>query len=181
MSGTIVDSITKKKFPRAMAGEGGDPNFFMTGVITLRNAAAALAAQGVTAIGSPIITGLPALTNYRVGDYVCVSLGFPSATAHYQIIAKTASTLTLDTDAVTVQAAAVVSLPVNALPLDKDFGTLEGIMFTPNGGYIFDYDHSTDLLLVYGAWATHSDEIPLEPITAKDLGALVIRYIAWGS
>lgn len=180
MAGTIVDSITKKKFPRAMVGEGGTPHFFMTGLITLRNAAAALAGQGVTVVGSPIITGLPALTNYRVGDWVCVSLGFASTTVHYQIIAKTSSTLTLNVNAITVQTAAVVSLPVNALPF-PEFDTLEGIMFSPNGGYVIDYDHSTDLLLVYGAWGTHGDEKPLESITAKDLGALVIRYIAWGS
>lgn len=181
MAGTIVDTITKKKFPRAMVGEGGDPQFLMTGVITLRNAAAALAGQGVTVVGSPIITGLPSLTNYRVGDYVTVSLGFPSTTVHYEILAKTSDTLTLDTDAITVQTAAVVALPVNALPLNKDFGTLEGIVLSPASGYVFDYDYSTRLFIVYGAWATHADEKPLESITAKDLGALVVRYIAWGS
>ena len=183
MAGTLVNTITKHKYSLGPSSEGGDRLKVMTGIITLKNAVADLAAQGVTAIGSPIITGLPTLTGFEVGDYVKVSLGFPSATAAYKILAKTAATLTLDTDATSVQTAAVVSqADLQVLDLSDDFPTLEGINMNPNGGYLFDYVYATKKFIVYGQAtdAAHTAKDPFIAITAKDLGVLVIRYMAWG-
>lgn len=187
MAGTLVDTITKHKFSRAMFDEGGNPHVFMTGIITLKNAVADLAAQGVTAIGSPIITGLPALTGYEVGDYVKVSLGFPSATAAYKILAKTDvvtandATLTLDTNATSVQTAAVVSqADLQVLDLREEIPTVQGIIMNPNGGYVFDYDYTNRKFIVYVVNATPGAGDPLEALTGTDIGALTINYIAWG-
>jgi len=187
MAGTLVDKITKHKFNRAFFDEGGTPHICMTGIITLKDAVADLAAQGVTEVGSPIITGLPALTGYEVGDYVKVSLGFPSAVAAYKILAKTDvvvaddATLTLDTNATSVTAAAVVSqADLQVLDLSKDIPTLEGIVMNPNGGYVFDYDYTNKKFIVYVVNATPGAGDPLEALTASDIGALTINYIAWG-
>jgi len=187
MAGTLVDTITKRKFNFGPADPGGMRMVLMSGVITLKNAVADLAGQGVTAIGSPIITGLPALTGFEVGDYVKVSLGFPSATAAYKILAKTDvvvandATLTLDTDATTVQTLAVVSqADLQVLDLREDIPALEGIKIDSNGGYVFDYDYTNRKFIVYGAEATPGAKKPHEAVTAKDLGALTPHYLAWG-
>jgi len=187
MAGTLINKITKHKYSSGPSDEGGDRLKVMTGLITLKNAVADLAAQGVTAIDSPIITGLPDLAGYEVGDYVKVSLGFPSATAAYKILAKTDvvvaddATLTLDTDATSVQTAAVVSqADLQVLDLSEDFPTLEGIVMNPNGGYVFDYDYTNKKFIAYAMTTTPADKDPLVAVTAKDLGVLTIHYMAWG-
>ena len=180
MAGTLVDTITKIKFPRAMFDEGGTPRICMTGVITLRNAAANLTG-GITTAGSPIITGLTTTSNWRVGDYVTVDKGLPVAPACYKILAVGATTLTLDTNADTSETAVtVVQAAIHKLDLSDHIPTLEWINLTPGGGYIFDYDHTNKKFIVYGAEASAGDEKPHEPITTKDLGAVVVRYFAVG-
>ena len=180
MAGTLVDTITKIKFPRAVFDEGGTPRISMTGVITLRNAAANLTG-GITTAGSPIVTGLTTTSNWRVGDYVTVDKGLPVAPACYKVLAVGATTLTLDTNAVTSETAVtVVQAAIQKLDLSDHIPTLEGIVLNPNGGYVIDYDYTNKKFIVYGAWATHGDEKPLEAMTTKDIGALVIRYFAWG-
>lgn len=180
MAGTLVDTITKHKFPRAVFDEGGNPHIFMTGIITLRNAAANLTG-GITTAGSPIITGLTTTSSWRVGDYVTVDKGLPATPACYKILAVAATTLTIDTNAATSETAVtVVQAAIQKLDLSEEIPILEGINLSPNGGYVFDYDHTNKKFIVYGAWATHGDEKPLEPITTKDIGALVVYYLAWG-
>jgi len=135
MAGTLVNTVTKHKYSLGPSSEGGDRLKVMTGLITLKDAEADLAAQGVTAIDSPIITGLPDLAGFEVGDYVKVSLGFPSATAAYKILAKTDvvtaddATLTLDTNATSVQTAAVVSqADLQVLDLSEDLPLLKELL-----------------------------------------------------
>jgi len=180
MAGTLLDTITKRKFNFGPADPGGKRMVLMSGAITLRNAVANLTG-GVTTVGSPIITGLTTTSNWRVGDYVTVDKGLPVAPACYKILAVAATTLTLDTDAVTSETAVtVVQAAIQKIDLSSDIPTLEGIVLSPSGGYVFDYTYTTKKFIVYGAWATHADEKPLEPITTKDIGALVVQYLAWG-
>lgn len=179
MAGTLVDTITKHKFSRAMFDEGGTPHIEMTGIITLKDATANLT-DGVTVKDSPIVT-FAATTGFEVGDYVTLDKGFPSTTDAYKIIAKSATTLTLDTDATSAETAVTVSMiDIQMLDLREDIPTLQGIVMNPNGGYLFDYDYTNRKFIVYGQATTPTAGNPLDAVTSKDLGALTIHYKAWG-
>lgn len=179
MPGTLVDTITKHKFSRAMFDEGGTPHVFMTGIITLRDATANLT-SGATTVGLATVT-VASTTGFRVGDYVTVSLGFPSTTTPYKILTVTATVLTLDTLATSDQTAAVVSMiDVQVLDLREEIPTVQGIVMNPSGGYVFDYDYTNRKFIVYAMKTTPAAKDPLVAVTGKALGVLTIHYIAWG-
>jgi len=180
MAGTLIDTVTKHRFNFGPADPGGQRMVGVMGLITLRNAAANLTG-GITTAGSPIVTGLTTTAYWRVGDYVTLDKGFPVAPASYKVIGVAATTLTLDTDADTSETAVtVVQAAIQKFDLSDMIPTLEKIIMDPNGGYVFDYDYTNKKFIVYGAWATHADEKPLEAITTKDLGALTVKYVALG-
>jgi len=179
MPGTLVDTITKHKFSRAMFDEGGTPHVFMTGVITLRDAVADITASTNTTIGSPIIT-YAATTGFEVGDYVTLSLGFPSAVTPYKIIAKTATTLTVNVNATSAAQPVTSQIDVQVIDLRQEIPTVQGIIMNPNGGYVFDYDYTNRKFIVYALAATPGDGDPLTAVTTTALGVLTINYIAWG-
>lgn len=180
MAGTLLDTITKRKFNFGPADPGGKRMILMSGLITLRNEATALTG-GITTAGSPIVTGLTTTSYWRVGDYVTLDKGFPVAPASYKILAVAATTLTLDTDADTSETAVTVTQgAIQKIDLSDDIPTLEEIFMHPNGGYIFDYDFTNKKLIVYVVNATPGAGDPLEAITNKALGALTIRYFALG-
>lgn len=180
MAGTLVDTITKHKFSRAMFDEGGTPHIMMTGIITLKDAATDLT-DGETEEDSAIIT-FAATTGFEVGDYVTVDKGLPVAPACYKIIAKSALTLTLDTKADTAETGITVSMiDIQMLDLSEDIPTLQGIIMNPNSGYVFDYTYATKKFVVYQVANVEAGvSTPLEAVTGEALGTLAIHYIAWG-
>lgn len=70
-------------------------------------AAPSYEATGNTDGSTSVITGLSNVSNVYVGDFVKVSGGFPSYIAPYQVIGKTATTLTLDMSSSSIQAVTV--------------------------------------------------------------------------
>jgi hypothetical protein len=78
-------------------GTAGTPGWVCVTSGTFPDSPGAYSQAGTSTNGSPIITGLTNTTKVLVGDYVSPSAGF-ATTGPYRVIAKTSTTITLDTN-----------------------------------------------------------------------------------
>ena len=78
-------------------------------------------ATGDTDGSTAVITGMTDTSDFNTGDFVTVSAGFPSAAIPYEIISKTATSVTLDTVSTSVQSNVTVA---TVDPTFKTFGAI---------------------------------------------------------
>lgn len=92
--------------PMGSWGEVGQPGATKSvgntfNILATANGRELASVTGTASSGSPVITIIPTadLLRIEVGDMVTVSANFPSTSAEYEVIAKTTTSLTLDTNA----------------------------------------------------------------------------------
>jgi len=83
---------------------------------------AATDATGDTDGSTAVITGMTDTSDFNVGDFVTVSAGFPSTVTPYEILEKTATTITLDTNSNSAQVDVTVA---TVDPVFKTWGAID--------------------------------------------------------